>query len=240
MAVRTHSPRRRRTATSRRAVTLRIPSAVIRYLPAWLVLAVVMAIVLPGVMAAGLDFAGRIVHDVPRWMSGLFAQPLVIAPLFTPEVDYWNGDIGRWAVEYDIDPNLLATVMQIESCGHPTVSSYAGAQGLFQVMPYHFAAGENQLDPDTNVKRGVTVLRECSGWADGDVGLTLACYNGGPSVVNTSYAAWSNQVQRYYYWGTRIYADATSNQAQSATLTEWLNAGGYNLCSMAAAELGLR
>jgi soluble lytic murein transglycosylase-like protein len=203
-------------------------------------LAIVLGIMLPGILAASLNFAGRVVAAVPRWVSHLFASPPVVAPLFTPEVDYWNGAIGRWAAEYDVDPNLLATVMQIESCGHPRVSSYAGAQGLFQVMPYHFAGGENQLDPDTNAKRGVTVLKDCSGWASGDVGLTLACYNGGPSVVNTGYAAWSAQVQSYYYWGTRIYADATSNLTQSPTLTEWLNIGGSSLCSQAAAELGLR
>ncbi|MBZ0278822.1 MAG: lytic transglycosylase domain-containing protein [Anaerolineae bacterium] len=239
MAVRTHTSRRTRAAVSRPVLVPRWQAVLIRYLPAWLVLAVILGIMLPGIWTASLDFAGRVIREIPHWVNNLFAGPSVIAPLFTPEVDYWSGDIRRWSVEYGVDPNLLATVMQIESCGHPNISSYAGAQGLFQVMPYHFADGENQLDPDTNVKRSISVLQECSGWANGDIGLTLACYNGGPSVVQTSYALWDAQVQRYYTWGSGIYADAVNHQPQSGTLSQWLAAGGSHLCSLAAGELGL-
>ena len=85
-----------------------------------------------------------------------------------------GGDILRWAETYDLDPNLLATVMQIESCGHPTVSSHAGAQGLFQVMPMHFASDEDQLDPNTNAMRGASVLNSCLDMADGDAAMAMA------------------------------------------------------------------
>ncbi len=53
-----------------------------------------------------------------------------IAPLFTPEVQQWSDEIIRWAAEHDLDPNFVATVMQIESCGHPEVVSRAGATGF--------------------------------------------------------------------------------------------------------------
>src|SRR5690606_6861661 len=97
------------------------------------------------------------------------SQPSSIAPLFTSEVDNWADDIGRWATQYGLDPNLLATVMQIESCGDDTVSSHAGAQGLFQVMPLHFSEGEVYTDPDTNAMRSANFLNQCLGWANGDV-----------------------------------------------------------------------
>src|SRR5262245_60640765 len=64
--------------------------------------------------------------------------PPTIGVLFTPEVQYWTPRILVWAARYGVDPNMLATVIQIESCGDPTVGSSAGAQGLFQVMPFHF------------------------------------------------------------------------------------------------------
>lgn len=162
-----------------------------------------------------------------------------IAPLFTQEIQHWNGDIQRWAQTYNLDPNLLATVMQIESCGHPNIGSSAGAQGLFQVMPFHFSSTENQLDPDTNALRGANFLNYCLTAANGDAGMALACYNGGPSVLGRPYANWVAETQRYYQWGTGIYSDALNGNAQSPTLDRWLAAGGGTLCDWASTELGI-
>lgn len=173
-----------------------------------------------------------------RTLPSLF-NPQPIAPLFTSPVLHWGPDIARWAAEYDVDPNLLATVMQIESCGHPTVTSRAGAQGLFQVMPFHFASGEDYLDPETNAMRGARFLKECTGYASGDIGLTLACYNGGPSVVRRAFSSWAHETQRYYNWGLGIYNDAAAGANHSPTLDAWLAAGGMHLCSRAASTLGL-
>lgn len=174
-----------------------------------------------------------------RWLPRYSAPTGPIASFFTPEVRHWTNDIVRWANKHGVDANLLATVMQIESCGHPTISSYAGAQGLFQVMPFHFTSDENQLDPDTNARRGAGVLQQCSVFARGDVGLTMACYNGGPSVTQKPYARWNDQTQRYLVWGIGIYADAVTNQPRSSMLDAWLNAGGRRLCALASTSLGL-
>ncbi len=163
----------------------------------------------------------------------------VIAPLFTAQVAHWDDEIIDWAETYNLDPNLLATVMQIESCGHPTVNSPAGAQGLFQVMPFHFASDENMLDPDTNAMRGASVLNDCLRRAGGDPGLAMACYNGGPSVISKPMSNWLAEPQRFYYWGTGIYADAQQNEPHSGRLDEWLNAGGIHLCRRADDALGL-
>lgn len=163
-----------------------------------------------------------------------------IAPLFTPQVQYWQDEIVRWSTTNEIDPNLMATIMQIESCGHPTVISHAGAQGLFQVMPFHFSNTENMLDPDTNAQRSANFIRECTGYANGDVGLILGCYNGGPSVVRRPFNTWPHETQRYYVWGLGIYYDAVQSVSQSQNLNNWLNAGGTNLCSRASAAQQLR
>jgi hypothetical protein len=211
----------------------------LRHLPGWIALAAAFTILMPRAMTLTLDTTGRILGAVPGWISGLFAGPSPIAPLFTPEVRHWSGDIGRWANRYGLDPNLLATVMQIESCGHPTVSSYAGAQGLFQVMPFHFNADENQLDPDTNAHRAADFLKICVNSANGDTGLAMACYNGGQSVITQPYAYWQSQTQRYYHWGTGIYNDALNHQSHSDTLDQWLAAGGTTLCQKAQSALGM-
>ena len=211
-----------------------------QYFPAWAMLAVVLAIMLPNILSFSLNIAGEVIGAIPNVVASIFNNGRgQIAPFFTDEVAYWADDIGRWSREYDLDPNLLATVMQIESCGHPDVSSGAGARGLFQVMPYHFAEGENVFDPETNVKRGAGVLKQCLQTAKGDVGLTLACYNGGPAVIGTPYASWYAETQRYYTWGQGIYDDAHSGNGHSLTLHQWLQAGGELLCDQASVALGL-
>ncbi len=215
-------------------------SILMRYFPAWLLLAVVLGIMLPSILTTTLDVTGQLLRAVPTFISSLFDRnETTIAPLFTEEVDYWDAHISRWSAEYGLDPNLLATVMQIESCGHPTVASVAGAQGLFQVMPFHFTTGENFLDPDTNAMRSANFLNQCIGFANGDIGLSLACYNGGPSVTTRPFSQWPNETQRYYRWGMGIYLDAVHNSSYSPTLEQWLSAGGRVLCDRASVELGL-
>jgi soluble lytic murein transglycosylase-like protein len=214
-----------------------------RYLPGWLIIIAVLVVLLPNVLSSTYSVAGQVLNAVPTTLN-ISSAPLVsasgvIAPMFTQEVRYWTNDIQRWAAQYNLDPNLLATIMQIESCGHPDVSSSAGAQGLFQVMPFHFDAGENQIDPDTNAMRGANFLNQCLGWASGDPNLAMACYNGGPGVLSRPYSTWANETQRYYQWGSSIYADAIQNKGTSEALTSWLTAGGSGLCTRAANNLGL-
>ncbi len=240
MSVKTRDPQESRSSNSRKKpVKRRLPAPIQRHLPAWLVLAAVLAILTPRVAIVTLEAGGRVISTIPDTINRWFHSSSDIAPLFSREVQHWGNDIDRWATANDLDPNLLATVMQIESCGHPTINSYAGAQGLFQVMPFNFQAGDNYLDAETNAERGMNVLKQCKGFANGDVGLAMACYNGGPSVLSKPFASWPDQTRRYYYWGTGIYEAATQHQSSSSRLDEWLAAGGAKLCQMAGTALGI-
>lgn len=163
-----------------------------------------------------------------------YLAPASISVAFTPEVQYWGEDIVAWAQAYQLDPNLIATVMQIESCGDPNAISPAGAAGLFQVMPYHFAEGENALDPDTNALRGVAYLAESLGRANGHVGLALAGYNGGPGAIVQGWSSWTVETRYYFRWGSGIYREVASGWEASPTLAAWLQAGGASLCEQAA------
>jgi hypothetical protein len=161
-----------------------------------------------------------------------------ISPLFTPEVQYWTPQILAWAQQYSLDPNMVATVMQIESCGDPSALSIAGAQGLFQVMPFHFQPGEDAFHPDTNAMRGMSFLSDLL-VQFGEPGLAFAGYNGGPGNAVKSWEQWPNETQRYYRWATGIYDDAAAGRSESQTLNEWLAAGGAGGCTRAAVNLGL-
>lgn len=171
--------------------------------------------------------------------SGNKQQSLPLSPVFTPEVQYWAPKILKWAQAADIDPNLVATVMQIESCGDPRALSRSGAIGLFQVMPYHFTASDDPYSPDTNALRGLDYLRRSWETARGEARLALAGYNGGIGVIGWPEVDWSAQTQHYAYWGSGIYAEASSGAQTSSRLQEWLNANGVSLCRQANIRLGI-
>jgi soluble lytic murein transglycosylase-like protein len=162
-----------------------------------------------------------------------------ISPIFTRQVQYWSKDIVRWANAASLDPNLLAVVMQIESCGDPRALSHAGAAGLFQVMPFHFKLGENPFNPDTNALRGTSYLSRSLQAANGNARLALAGYNGGIGVITRGEWSWSAETNRYVRFGGPIYEDARSGAATSATLEEWYGKYGASLCRQASSRLGI-
>ncbi|MCX6070118.1 MAG: transglycosylase SLT domain-containing protein [Chloroflexi bacterium] len=154
--------------------------------------------------------------------------------IFTPEVQRWSPEIQAWAAAYDLPAPLIATVMQIESCGDPQARSGAGAQGLFQVMPFHFAPDEAALEPETNARRGLAYLARALELAGGRVDLALAGYNGGHSRITQPPDLWPDETRRYVAWGSAIYADAAAGKAESPALEAWLQAGGARLCRTAS------
>lgn len=165
------------------------------------------------------------------------SAPLALSPIFTPEVQAWRVSILRWSQAFQIDANLVATVMQIESCGDPTAVSPSGAAGLFQVMPYHFSPGENPTDPDINARRGLTYLAQSLHLADGQYDLALAGYNGGHGLLAVEPSGWPSETRRYLYWGAGILNDIHAGVSPSPRLEEWLAAGGARLCRQAARAL---
>lgn len=192
-------------------------------------------------LRGGIQQAPLVLKDQPAQSQNNTSQPNRdrIAPVFTPEVQYWGAYIMRWSQQYGVDPDILATVIQIESCGQYLVNSPAGAQGLFQVMPFHFTEGENMLDPETNARRGINYLIGGLELADGHIGLAMAGYNGGWGVIPRGWGRWATETRNYYIWGSGIYMDAIKGKRpeESAALQSWLSAGGINLCRQAATVL---
>jgi len=162
-----------------------------------------------------------------------------ISPIFTKEVQHWGNDIVRWANAAGVDPNLAATVMQIESCGDPRATSRSGATSLFQVMPFHFKLGENPYDPETNALRGMSYLSRSLQAGSGSARLALAGYNGGIGVISRNEWLWPSETKRYVLYGAPIYEDARNGATSSASLTEWYQKYGASLCRQAAQRLGI-
>ena len=162
-----------------------------------------------------------------------------ISPVFSPQIQHWAPQIVTWSAQYGLDPDIVATIMQIESCGDPQAGSSAGAQGLFQVMPFHFTAGESMLDPDTNAARGLAYYAERLQQTGGDVFQAFAGYNGGHVAAAGNWNTWVNETQRYYTWSKGIYEEAKSGATTSTTLQQWMEAGGASLCQQASNRLNL-
>lgn len=157
-----------------------------------------------------------------------------ISAIFTPEVRHWEPEIIEWSEKHGLDPNIIATLMQIESCGNPAARSVAGAQGLFQVMPHHFSPGENMLDPTLNAERAVAYYKEGLKLHAGDRGLAFAGYNAGHGMVMGGKGEWPQETIRYYNWSVGIYQESQGAGLDSPTLQAWLRAGGDHLCRTAA------
>lgn len=179
--------------------------------------------------------------QAPVWSVGSDSSTASggISPIFTKEIQHWSNDIVRWANAAGVDPNLAATVMQIESCGDPRATSRSGATSLFQVMPFHFKFGENPYEPDTNALRGMNYLSRSLQAGGGNARLALAGYNGGIGVISRSESAWPSETKRYVLYGAPIYEDARSGATSSAMLTEWYQKYGAGLCRQAAQRLGI-
>jgi soluble lytic murein transglycosylase-like protein len=175
-----------------------------------------------------------------KYGQGATAQPDVLAAFFSPSVQFWGAAIERWAASQGLDPNLVATIMQIESCGDPEAVSSAGARGLFQVMPFHFKTNEDPLDPDTNARRGLAYFKGSLNLAGGDIRQALAGYNGGTGLVGTAETQWPAETSAYADWGEGIYRQAQAKSSQSDVLAQWLSHGGARLCRQAGQRLGIK
>lgn len=93
--------------------------------------------------------------------------------------------INKYAKKYDVDPALVAGIMNAESGFNRNVGlSEAGAIGLMQLMPE--TAQDMQVDPydmEQNIEGGVKEIAYYLKKYDGNVELALAAYNAGEGNV---------------------------------------------------------
>ena len=89
------------------------------------------------------------------------------------------------AKQYDVDPLLVHSVIQVESSYNPYAVSIKGAQGLMQLMPAtarRFGV-RNSFDVKENIEGGVRYLKYLDSLFPNDRNLTIAAYNAGEGAV---------------------------------------------------------
>lgn len=89
------------------------------------------------------------------------------------------------------DPNLVLSVIAVESDFNPRAVSPVGAVGLMQVMPLWKKVLEvdDLSHPETSIHAGVQILLHYQQLYDNNLDLTLTAYNRGPSQVNEAIAS---------------------------------------------------
>lgn len=169
-------------------------------------------------------------------------------------VKKWEKPIVQMANKYQIDPNLIAIIMTLESGGDPKALSYAGAKGLMQVtastkkdIAVKFlkqpAKNDTLDDPETNIEYGtayLAYLRDTFGeWKDGPtwdstVELVAAGYNGGPGAANSLFMGKGlRDTQTVVYSRDAFNMWRERYSAKSPTYERWLERGGQALIDAA-------
>ena len=117
-------------------------------------------------------------------------------------VRVWCNEIVPYANENNLDPYLVAAVIEVESAGNADAYSTSGAVGLMQVMPRDGLASQFQCvngpcfanrpsmgdlyDPEYNISYGSRYLAGLISHSDGDLRQALMGY--GPGDMGYTYA----------------------------------------------------
>jgi soluble lytic murein transglycosylase-like protein len=97
--------------------------------------------------------------------------------------------VHQEAKRADLSPELVISVIHVESAFNPYAVSYVGAQGLMQVMPFWKKelgrTDDNLINMAVNLRYGCTILKHYLKREKGDWIRALARYNG--SLGRTKY-----------------------------------------------------
>ena len=197
------------------------------------------------------NFIGNFQTPIPYQPNGITATWL------PPTVKHWNGPITEMAKKYDVDPNLVAIIMTLESGGNASAKSSDNAIGLMQVTP--LTAGDiankylkkperqyNLSDPATNIEFGVAYLaylrhlfgsaKQGPDWTS-TVELVAAGYNGGPGAAAKLQAGKGlEDTQTVVYSRDAFNMWRERHASDSPTFDRWEERGGSVLIDAAAAE----
>lgn len=95
-------------------------------------------------------------------------------------------EIYETAKRHGVDPDLVQSVIRVESAFNPWAVSRKGAKGLMQLMP-HTASSlgvRDTFNPRQNIDGGVRHLRGLIDRYGGNLSLALAAYNAGAQAVD--------------------------------------------------------
>lgn len=154
---------------------------------------------------AGL--AASIADDVPprhgfsdsteavEWLSEMSRRLDRRLPDFRVRLDFLKA-VHYEATRAGLDPQMVLSLIQVESNFRKYAVSGAGARGYMQVMPFWIgligSRGDNLFNLRTNLRFGCVILKHYLDMEKGDLTRALARYNGSlgkPTYPNLVYRA---------------------------------------------------
>jgi transglycosylase-like protein with SLT domain len=123
-------------------------------------------------------------ESIPETPVPAPALPANLHPA-TPHPFDLNQTVKSASGTYQLDPDLVTSVIRAESGFNTRALSPKGAQGLMQLMPQTATqlGVHNAFDPEANVDAGTRYLRELLERYNFDLIKALAAYNAGPQRV---------------------------------------------------------
>lgn len=138
----------------------------------------------------------RIIKRIFRFIIFILAISLVLGLVisFVFPIGY-KDYINKYSKQYDIDPFLVAAVINVESKFNKEAISQKEARGLMQITPQtgEWAAGELGIsnfsrellfEPEVNIRIGIWYLNQLKQEFNNDIKLVLTAYNAGSGNVN--------------------------------------------------------
>ena len=107
--------------------------------------------------------------------------------------------IMKYAKQYDLNPHIIRSIIEIESSYNPNAYSYAGACGLMQLKPGTAAdmGVRDYWNYEQNIKAGTKYIRYMLDLF-GDLDIALAAYNQGPGTVKRAGSRIPNGTAAHY------------------------------------------
>lgn len=138
--------------------------------------------------------------------------------------------VDTYSSEYNLDPLLVLAVIKTESKFDEDAKSHKNAVGLMQItvdtgewaakeMGYSTFSKENLYDEKYNIRMGCWYLRRLNDIFDGDLDLTIAAYNAGPTNVqswlkNEKYSSDGKSIDYIPFGETKKYVDKVDTYYQ--------------------------
>jgi len=104
--------------------------------------------------------------------------------------------VDKYSSQYNLDPLFVLAVIKTESKFDDDAQSHKNAVGLMQItvetgawaakeMGFNTFSKDDLYNEEYNIRMGCWYLRRLNDIFDGDLDLTIAAYNAGPTNVNT-------------------------------------------------------
>ena len=138
--------------------------------------------------------------------------------------------VDRYSSEYNLDPLFVLAVIKTESKFDDDAQSHKNAVGLMQItvdtggwaakeMGFSTFSKDDLYNEEYNIRMGCWYLRRLNDTFDGDLDLTIAAYNAGPTNVQTwlenkKYSSDGKSIDYIPFGETKKYVDKVNTYYQ--------------------------